>query len=159
MSWASPQWGLSTLVHSFTAGVGGGLGHAAAQGIVHAVTDKAHEHKQHKLDKAHAVSAPNVGAAQAQVAQVPSPAEPQPVAGYYVAPTMPACAPPARPPPSVHTHATVLRDFEPHTPAEVRVTANEVVELLHPDPSGWTEVLTKDGRRGWVPSTFLGTAQ
>lgn len=77
---------------------------------------------------------------------------------YFTAPTMPACAPPARPPPSLFTHANVLRAFDAHTAAECTVREGEVVEVLHPDPSGWTEVRAPDGRRGWVPSTYLSPA-
>ena len=154
------------------------MGHAAAQGIVHSVSGAVQSHKVHKEEEKRkkeqesaakhsqsmpAMINPHASAPVPPAAPVPAAAPVQPVpsaptqhpAEYFTAPTLPACAPPARPPPPLHHMAQLKKDFVAHTAAELSVAKGEIVEVLHSDPSGWDEVLNAKGAKGWVPAAYL----
>jgi len=38
---------------------------------------------------------------------------------------------------------------------ELSFVENEIMTVYHRDPSGWDEVVNKNGKRGWVPSNYF----
>ena len=170
-SWANPNWHLSNITGGVSRGLGHGLGYAASHAIVDGIRNAKHRHDAHKKEEEeeerrakqelkHHQDMKHTQSSPAAINEVHASAPAadhvdETHAAYFTAPTRPDTAPPARPPPSVHIYAVCIRKFEGHTPAELSIELGDQVEVLHPDPSGWTEVSKKSGQRGWVPATYL----
>lgn len=81
-------------------------------------------------------------------------------AGVHYAAQMDPFGPPAYPPPPpvaapVLPQAKVLMNYDARSPAECSIRVGETVVVLQDAPSGWTEVSSPTGARGWAPSSYL----